>query len=176
MNFLSLISPDDPATDIDAAEPRDLMADAFLRGLLDRFNTPSTAFADLLSDRRPRQKRSLDRLYADIERRRGYIPHPGTEDDGEPAGVTRSYFEQLVAGGSEVVDDEDESATPRLAALFEEDDGPQPIPISRETFGPLLRQVRPGFRALGKFGYNEPITDPYGDLMRNALRRLVRTS
>ena len=82
-----------------------------------------------------------------------------------------------MAGGADVVEEDagmGVEPSPRLAALFEEDaDG---IRITRDTFGPLLRQVRPGFKALGQFGYNEPITDPYGDLMRNALRRLVRTS
>lgn len=52
---------------------------------------------------------------------------------------------------------------------------PGVFPIKPETYNPLLEQLPPNYATLAKFGYSESTTDPYGNLMREALRKLVRS-
>jgi hypothetical protein len=49
------------------------------------------------------------------------------------------------------------------------------FPIKPETYNPVLEGLPPNYATLAKFGYSEPVTDPYGNLMREALRKLVRS-
>lgn len=50
-----------------------------------------------------------------------------------------------------------------------------PIPLQPDTFNPIKAAVEPPFSSLSRGGYSEAITDPSGELMRGALRRLVRS-
>lgn len=48
------------------------------------------------------------------------------------------------------------------------------IPVSRKTFDPLARAVRPTFDTYSRFGYPQLQADPYGGGLINAIRRMVR--
>jgi len=50
-----------------------------------------------------------------------------------------------------------------------------PIATTADTFTPVQKAIEPPFSSLARGGYREEITDPSGELMRGALRRLVRS-
>lgn len=49
------------------------------------------------------------------------------------------------------------------------------FPITPETYTPLMEILPPNIGSLSKYGYSEPLTDPNGQLLREALRKLVRS-
>lgn len=134
-------------------------------------------FFNLLRPEKPRTKYALDRLYTRIERDIGYIP--ADEPARGPGDIKiRDVFQQYTSDGvstGEAGDTVSPGGT-GLDKLFERTDRQPAIPITRETYGPLQRDVRMSFDRLSRFGWDSPVTDPYGNLMRTELRKLVRTS
>lgn len=51
-----------------------------------------------------------------------------------------------------------------------------PVQVDRKLFDNAEKLVRPGMDALARFGYSEPISDPFGVDMRSELRKIVRSS
>lgn len=194
MKLDDLLLPEAEKYDVPLDEPYDLGNDDDLLGAISRSSADRRAlFRQLLKTERPRSRRAVEGMYSRIERQYGHIPYEdGLADDGS---VVANTFARLVAGPDLM-----ESAVPQTARTFgrTNDNGPPaprvsegsrtaldklfenpkfaPIPITKDTYGPLARSARPGFPALSKFGWNAPITDPFGDVMRNALRRLVRAA
>ena len=48
------------------------------------------------------------------------------------------------------------------------------VPLNKETFTPLMETLGGGVEELSKYGYSDPVSDPYSHNMREALRKLVR--
>lgn len=196
MTLDDLLQPDVEKNDIVMPEPYDLGAD---ENTVD-YEEPSSGytrelFGQLLRFSRPRTRSSLDRLYTQIERQRGHIPYDDDEGDETDMAVG-DVFARLASGPTAERDDAPEpggvvpdgefgpaadrrpnvgGAQGALDALFA---NPKyaPIPITKDTYGPAQRAFKGGFSRLARFGWNAPITDAYGDVMRSELRKLVRTS
>lgn len=170
MYFLDMLTTG-PKTDIPRTEPHDLFADEFLSELMsERRARTSTPFPRLYGG--PARGREVTRQYASSERRRRRA-RPAVEQDS-PEGDETDAFARLLTDSPDQQPLPDMFGTGKMSQLFEPI---EPIvPISKASYGPLKRATRQSIGGISRTGYNEPITDPYGDLMRNALRRLVRAS
>lgn len=177
MTLDDLLVPDHPKNDIALPEPYDLGTDDdtidYERPLSrERRQT----FFRLLTMGTPRPRASLDKFYAQIERSRPSVPYDDDDEDAADLSVG-DVFQRLAAPAAVEPDSDDAptqgSGTP-LDGLF--DKPSSRIPITKDSFGPLQRSQGQSFSRLSRFGYNAPIADPFGDVMRNELRKLVRAS
>lgn len=190
MTLDDLLQPDVAANDILMPEAYDLGADEDTVG----YEEPSDGytrelFGRLLRFDKPRTRSALDRFYSQIERQRGHIPFDDDPNDPTDFAVGDVFArlarapsaeggEAYTPGGAAPVGGEQQNAGGAKGALDALFANPKyaPIPITKDTYGPAKRAFNGGFTRLSRFGWNTPITDAYGDVMRSELRKLVRTS
>jgi len=159
---------DDPKLDAPRSQAKDLSLDALLHEMRKAHRTTVTARLGV----NPGEAYYTSPVYA---------PSAPTLLDDTGAGTP--FDEEEVAPARDAVGADDVFGR-YLADSFGGDTDPmQPIlggqsgvfPITPETYEPLMEILPPNIGSLSKYGYSEPLTDPNGQLLREALRKLVRS-
>lgn len=149
---------DDMRLDIERPGERDIMMDAYLAELSDFFET----------------RKRYDMTYAGDPYVTGFHA-PATQVLPYHADGYSEFDEGTVVDAfSRYVPDEPPFQLPNPAGVTPLPFTPGAVPANQQTFGPLQRELQPGFDQLARTGYSEPVADPTGDLLRNSLRRIVR--